>query len=393
MLKIPRRRRNSLRAIPTFLYPVPSPVHRLPPPPRHRVPLRFDESLNQHEDKIRDGISSLTRDGDYLWVAFDESTTVERLRWDGEAYAEHRQFRLANLADLPAADDTEMDIEGMDVADGFLYITGSMSEKRGHPDPEDDVDEQVEALATVKRDENRYVLLRAPLTTGHDGHPEPRRVAIHDGQTVYAGMMDTDGRTNRLLDELRADQHLADYITLPSKDNGFDVEGLTVVGERVFLGLRGPVLNSYAVVVEVQFKLKKKGRRLKPRRIGRDGERYRKHFLNLAGMGIRECYTDPANDNLYVLAGPTMDLDGDIAIWRVGGGLRDEHTSVHHEVERLFDITHAEEVEYGTDKAEGVADHVAGGYLVVYDSPAEDRKIDDDGVYADVFGDDGDDFG
>ena len=29
---------------------------------------------------------------------------------------------------------------------------------------------------------------------------------------------------------------------IPSNDNGFDVEGLAVSGNRVFLGLRGPVL-------------------------------------------------------------------------------------------------------------------------------------------------------
>ena len=360
-------------------------MHRLPAPPRHRVALHFDESLNQHDDKIREGISSLTRHGDYLFLAFDESTTIERLRWDGEAYGEHAQFRLARLLDLPAADDTEMDIEGLDVAGGFLWVSGSMSTKRDSPDPDDELADQVDALASVARDENRYVLARLPIAESHAGHPEPRDVALHEGRTVYAAMMKTDGRTNPLLEALRADEHLAPYMELPSKDNGFDVEGLTVVGERVFLGLRGPVLNSYAVVVEAQFKVKKKGRRLKPRKIGRDGERYRKHFLNLAGMGVRECYTDPANDDLFVLGGPTMDLDGDIAIWRVDGGFRDEHTSVHHDVERLFDITHAEEVEYGTDKAEGIADHVPGGYLVVYDSPAEDRKIDEDSVYGDVF--------
>ena len=360
-------------------------MQRLPPPPRHRVALHFDESLNQHDAKVREGISSLTRDGDYLWLAFDESTTVERLRWDGEAYGDHRQFRLARLLDLPADDDTEMDIEGLDVAGGFLWVSGSMSTKRDRPDPDDAPDEQLDALAAVARDANRYVLARLPLAEGHDGHPEPRDVALHGGKTVYAGMMATDGETNALLEALRADEHLGPYMALPSKDNGFDVEGLTVVGERVFLGLRGPVLNAYAVVVEAQFKLKKKGRRLKPRKIGRDGERYRKHFLHLAGMGVRECYTDADDGHLYVLAGPTMDLDGDIAVWRVEGGIPDEHTAVHHEVTRLFDVTRPEDVAYGTDKAEGIADHVPGGFLVVYDTPAPERKLDEDSVYGDVF--------
>ncbi len=361
-------------------------MQRLPAPPHTRVALRFDESRNQHASAIREGISSITRAGDYLWLAFDESTTIERLRWDGEAYGEHRQFRLAHFVDLPAGEDVEMDIEGLDVAGGFLWVSGSMSKKRSAPDPADDVDEQLAALKTIEVDDNRYNFIRLPLTIAADGHPEPRKVVLRDGAPVVAAHMKTKGKSNKLIRALRDDDHIGEYMAIPSKDNGFDIEGLTAVGERVFLGLRGPVLNGYAVVLEVRFKLKKKGRRLKLRKIGKHGERYRKHFLNLDGMGVRECYTDADDGHLYVLAGPTMDLDGDIAIWRVKGGFDDVHTNVLHEVERLFDITHAEEVDYGTDKAEGLCDHVGGGYLVVYDSPAEGRKEGDADVWADVFG-------
>src|SRR3546814_13829874 len=100
---------------------------------------------------------------------------------------------------------------------------------------------------------------------------------------------------------------------VPSKENGFDVEGLAVRGSRVFLGLRGPVLRGWATVVELDLKTPKPGR-LKLRRIGAGGERYRKHFLDLDGLGIRELVFD--GDDLLVLAGPTMDLDGPVVLFR-----------------------------------------------------------------------------
>lgn len=39
-----------------------------------------------------------------------------------------------------------------------------------------------------------------------------------------------------------ADPHFAPYLAIPGKGNGFDIEGLAVDGQRLFLGLRGPVL-------------------------------------------------------------------------------------------------------------------------------------------------------
>ena len=39
---------------------------------------------------------------------------------------------------------------------------------------------------------------------------------------------------------------------LPSKDNGLDIEGLAVLGNRVYLGLRGPVLRGRAIILELE---------------------------------------------------------------------------------------------------------------------------------------------
>ena len=47
---------------------------------------------------------------------------------------------------------------------------------------------------------------------------------------------------------------------------------------------------------------------LRLREIGSHGLPYRKHLLELGGLGIRDLCVD--GDDLLILAGPTMDLDG-----------------------------------------------------------------------------------
>ncbi len=330
--------------------------------PHARVALRFDESLRQRDPSRRARVASMTRAGDYLWLAFGSSTTIERLQWDGEAYSEHRQFDLAHFVDLPDNGDGDAElrtnIEGLDIAEGFLWVVASVHVAAEQPDA----------------DQNRYHLVRLPVVVAADGHPEPRKVILRNGTAIVAASMKTGKKGNKLIRVLREDDHIGPYMALASEANGFAVRGLTVVGERLFLGLGGPVLNDYAVVIEVQFKLKKKGRRLKLRKIGKHDERYRKHFFNLDGSGVRGCYTDPADGHLYILAGPTVNYESHGAIWGVQGGIRDQHTDIFHELERLFDVGSTAEIAPGSDMAGGLSDHVGGGQLVAYASSADSAE-------------------
>ena len=71
--------------------------------------------------------------GDWLWVAGDEACGLDRLRWldpvgrEELRFSEVRDFPLADLLDLPDAPDApeeEADLEGMAVADDFLWKAG-----------------------------------------------------------------------------------------------------------------------------------------------------------------------------------------------------------------------------------------------------------------------------
>ncbi len=126
---------------------------------------------------------------------------------------------------------------------------------------------------------------------------------------------------------MASDKHLPSSLSLPGKDNGFDIEGLAVVGDRIFIGLRGPVLRGWAVIVEIEPK-EDEGNvsQLKLKKIGRDDRPYRKHFLQLNGLGVRDLCVQ--HSDLLLLAGPTMDLDGPVTVLRWTGGTDPDEESV-----------------------------------------------------------------
>ena len=144
------------------------------------VLLEFDPDLNKlrKDKKLSDGLSAVVQIGDALWVANDEALSLERLSRQGEAgdgairYADHRQFPLHEVLQLPVppkeGDDKieEADIEGLDYDSGYLWLVGSHSLKRDKPKEDKSIEKNVERLAKVSRDGNRFLLARIPLSDG-----------------------------------------------------------------------------------------------------------------------------------------------------------------------------------------------------------------------------------
>ena len=114
----------------------------------------------------------------------------------------------------------------------------------------------------------------------------------------------------------------AEKKNIPGKDNGLDIEGLAVAGEnRLFVGLRGPVLRGWACVIELRLDEERTGPdkpgKLKLKNFAETGLAYRRVFLQLDGLGIRDLCFD--GDDLLILAGPSMDIDWPVAIYRWNG--------------------------------------------------------------------------
>lgn len=341
---------------------------------------------------IRESLSAVVQTGPHLWLGCDETATLERVTHVGDgSFGDHRTYRIADVLDLPEGGDGEVDVEGLAWAPPYLWLVGSHGRKRGKPDPEDGVEKAFDELADVDLDENRYLLARIPLEKDpQSGGLVPRRECPDPrdpSATLTAARLKGRGQKNALMRAIRDDPHLRPYRKVPGKDNGFDVEGLAAANGRLFLGLRGPVVRGWAVVLEVQPVEAGRPGRLKLARIGPEGRKYRKHLLDLDGLGVREITAD--GDDLLVLAGPTMDVRAPATLFRWHGAARLEGDSItgRDALEHLADLPH--DVDGGEDHPEGLCclhneNGEADEVLVVYDSGGPGRQ-DGDAVVADVF--------
>lgn len=356
-----------------------------------QVTLHFNTPETPEDRKpVRNGLSSVVKVGEYIWLACDEGASMERLKKTKNGYQEHTPFNVADY--IPLSDESaEIDIEGIDFENHYLWITGSHGLKRKKPSEEDPIKKRIKDIAKVKAEENRYLLARIPLVKDPESGelrlfkscPHP----VNPDKKLTAACLKGDKNSNELTEALQKDKHLKDFLKIPGKDNGFDIEGLALDGSRIFLGLRGPVLRGWAIVLEIeteeadQHTIRLKG-------IGPKGKKYKKHFLDLAGMGIREL--TPAGRDLLILAGPTMELDGTIALYRWKDALIDtkevkKSLVYEHQVIREFDVPHGMGENAGKDKAEGITLISEHELLVVFDSPSKKRKIGKTDVAADIF--------
>jgi Protein of unknown function (DUF3616) len=328
-------------------------------------------------------LSAVRVDGPALWIAGDETATLERLVADNpdlpSEYGDERTFRLGDFVDLPGDDaDEEADIEGLARTGHFLWAVGSHSLRRKRIKSHHDGAKALKRLARIEGQRNRQILVRLPIAD-EDGLPTPVPEIVVAGERHRAAAL---GRRDDLRELLRDDDHLGPFVGIPGKDNGLDIEGIAVTGDRVYLGLRGPVLRGWAFVLELRpYVDPGTPERLRLRRFA-DGLPYRKHVVDLDGLGVRDLC--PAGDDLLVLAGPTMDLDGPVRIYRWRGARRVEMPAIVRGDVLIgeLELTYGE----GDDHAEGMGLVGADGKLalIVYDSPAKARLADDGAVVADI---------
>jgi len=339
---------------------------------------------------VKTNLSGAAFSGDWLWVAGDEACGIDRLRRLPSAgdealrFGEVQDFPLAELLDLPGAADEEADLEGMAVADGWLWVVGSHGLKRKNARVDDDHASNAKRLAKVTLDRNRRLLACLPIELDGDGQPCLVRKAT-DGRRALR--LKGDAQDNLLTRVLADDPHFGPYMNIPGKDNGFDIEGLAVDGNRLLLGLRGPVLRGWSALLEVAVEARGDQLRLAP--LDDKGTLLRKHFLQLDGLGIRDLHF--SGDDLYILAGPTMVLNGEIRLFK--WPLAKTVMKASREPVR-FETALTESVSLphgrGTNRAEAICDlppTLAGGkprWLVLYDAPGADRRDGEHTVFGDL---------
>lgn len=289
-----------------------------------------------------------------LWLAADETCSIERLLpQHGGGYAQHISYPLTDLFGLPGKSGTEIDIEGLCYHDPYLWIVGSHASKFRKKAGELDF-----RADKARLEPRRCFLARVPI---HQGWP--CRVSPH-GAT--AAMLKISRQGNRLRALLAEDPILHPYCHLPAKANGLDVEGIAVMGDTIFLGLRSPVLSHQAVVVEVKLETHRHdASRLSLRRLNRRQVRYRLHFLDTSGLGIRDLLV--RDQELFFLLGPAMSSDGPFRL-----GIASTSTLGNYPVRIIGEIP----CSTGGDRPEGICwapNDPTSSIMVVYDSPAHDH--------------------
>ncbi len=292
-----------------------------------RVHLQFSARYGglSRGKKLRDGLSGVAALGESLWFVSDETLTVERLdctRNRPLAYAKHASFQLEDFLRLPSDSSREADLEDLDIADGYLWLVGSHAAVRQMPGKNCSPRNVAKALGKIERQGNRYLLARIPIVEGEGSATLARRAGAGSSKRI-AARLEGSAKGNALTRALRDDTHFRDTFAPPSKENGFDIEGIAVVGGRVLLGLRGPVFNEWAVILEIEPRpARSDSSLLRLGRLGDGRKLYRKHFLKLDGLGVRGLCRH--GDDILVLAGPTAAPEGPAKVYRWIGGARSD---------------------------------------------------------------------
>ena len=339
---------------------------------------------------VQSNLSGAAFTDDWLWVAGDEACGLDRLRRlspvgsETLRFGEVRDFPLADLLDLPGTADEEADLEGMAVADGYLWVVGSHGLKRKNAKPDRGHADNAKRLAKVALDGNRRLLACIPIELDAKGEPCLVRQA-KDGRR--ATRLKGDAQHNLLTQSLAGDPHFGPYMAIPGKDNGFDIEGLAIDGNRLLLGLRGPVLRGWSALIEIAVETRGDQLRLAP--LNDCGTLMRKHFLQLDGLGVRDLHF--FFFFLYILAGPTMVLNGDIRTFKWPAA-RPFLAANREPVRFESGLTESIALPHGcgTNRAEAICNvppALSGGkpsWLVLYDAPGADRKEGEHTVFGDL---------
>ncbi len=349
-----------------------------PAPAKPHASIRLECGASIDDAKALKNFSAGSRIGDTLFLAADERAAVDRLAQTGRhGWGNQERFELSDLLDL-ADPEAEADLEGL-AADGeWLWVLGSHARTRPKPEKAEQECIDLSVLANLKDTRPRCLLARLPLVQGENGLLTPVK---KDGKRK-AGLVQQTKNGSLLAKALKHDPLIGPFTYIPAKEGGLDIEGIAVCGERVALGLRGPVITGHAVLLELNVHAKPSGQ------LHIKGDPI-KRLLAMEGLGIRDLKR--CGDDLLILAGPTTALSGPCALYRWRGWANDPPQDPErvrlHRPERVLEIPFGR----GEDHPEGLAlwgeqDGEARQILVIYDSPSKQRLDRKTGaITADLF--------
>lgn len=308
-------------------------------------------------------ISGIAKKGDLLVIGTDEGAHIQVFKKKGET----EFMAVPGDAGIIVLDDgeTEADIEGLAWVGEHIYAIGSHSIKRKKVKRGKSHKKNLKRLAKVEVEPTRDRIFRLKLNT--------------DG-TLVPGSIER-ASLGALLDR---DPVLSRFRSIPSKENGIDIEGLAIAeeGKKLVAGLRGPSLRGpYAIVLMVSREDSKSidNKALKTKKLDFDIL-----HVDLGGRGIRGI-SEIAGGYL-ILAGPVGDepssyqiffWDGESSVPGLNPGEAGSHVAPLCIVPPVEPAPEAKKDGVSIAKAEGIQLLTESGgkieFVVVYDSGRDGR--------------------
>ena len=295
-------------------------------------------------------------------LAADDNPSVCRLVAESDSYRHVGTTKLADLVpDLPGGADGEMDIEGLAVYGDHLWIVGSHAPARKQPKEGDDDARHWPAwrrCAMIRTGTSSAVSLMEPTAGGPADLAKGRTcrcTRARDGCWIF-------WRTIPI-----------SRFPYPAKENGLDVEGLAAVGEGAsFSACAGRCCAAGRCCSSCNSENWGPAASSRSRSAPPAG----------ATAGIFSTSPDSAcaswratADDLLLLAGPTMDLDGPVHIYRWSGAVAVAGDSLVR-ADELGPPVLSAPYGRGRDHAEGMTLLGGNELLVVYDLPDEATRFD-----------------
>lgn len=201
------------------------------------------------------------------------------------------EFNLANNQVISSREvfpnKEEADFEAMTKLDDKLYLLGSHSLKRKRVKSKYPKSTNRQRLQKINRDHFRFSVVRLNSQT----------LNLLQAETISLEFI------------LKNDPVLAPFLNIPSKENGIDIEGLTISDQgQMYFGFRGPVLrDNYVPILTIH-----------EDDLFQAVANYQIAYVNLDGFGIRELIK--LKDGFLILAGPVSDLSLPHKIYFWDGG-------------------------------------------------------------------------
>jgi hypothetical protein len=249
-----------------------------------REDMALDFNGRDPEQDLRSELSAVAAEGGLLWTGSDEGRGVECFEHAGDRLLLSRRLKLDRLfPGLPKKG--EADLEALDFRDGRLWLTGShcvVRPKGRNGEP---------SGAPCQAQPSRRLL--GSVRIGSNGKPRRKtaRALPFKGKRSLRGV-------------LKRDKQIAPFLKIPTKENGLDVEGIVATEKSLFLGLRGPVIATRAVLLEFPLKTA----------LRKPGKKMRKHLLDLGGLGVRDL--GRRGEEILILAGPVTSTGGPFRLFR-----------------------------------------------------------------------------